>query len=91
MTKEEILAVQAAIAHYGNDPHLYAQQRDGFVSGYLYNESDRDSQTIAGIELALKKCMNVVEDHKAEYVPDILRLLDPAAILSELKNDIKEG
>ena len=70
-----------------------------------------DAQTIAGIELALKKaaehvCMvhhdgRTKFDHNLGYFQNgadniqvdknsILEL-DPAAILSELKNDIKEG
>jgi len=47
----------------------------------------KDAQTIAGIELALKKCLTKTSGHAQMSIAT----LDPAAILSELKNDIKEG
>ena len=51
-----------------------------------------EAKTIAGIELALKKAEEILQAEWVErsVIRDVTEL-DPVAILSELKNDIKEG
>ena len=81
MTKEEN-AMEYAKALYPNTETYNRIAYEGYIAGTI----DKDAQTIAGIELALKKAAT---DYI--YTPHALKKIDPAAILSELKNDIKEG
>jgi len=98
MNSKEEKAMEYANALYPNTETYNRIAYEGYIAGAI----GKDAQTIAGIELALKKAAaklnyfphpNNDEDFNkgVKLCIEELAFIDPAAILSELKNDIKEG
>lgn len=86
MTKEQILETNFPM--YKSKLRTY--DRDKVFSSI---QQFADQQTIAGIEATKQACVKILAEHAGitGKLRELVSAIPAASILSELKNDIKEG